>query len=226
MPGLAPGDLASHVLEDGVGGLVGELEAAAKVDELCGNAVVENGVASIVNLDGRRLVLDGLLLGTALVGGEVLGGGGFEGELEDLEGIGVLGGGCCDTEGVAGRERNLYRVSGFVDELSVLGVGTYLVGGEADLIVHGHLKERVGVLQLHDRGPAQIPVGIVTVSESKAVDTAVTLVVCCAVVQESTDTSATPTVCINDKSEAIELAHSVNAGGANTSLAILGIPQL
>lgn len=103
---------------------------------------------------------------------------------------------------------------------------TYLVGREADLVVHSHLKERVGVLQLHDRGPAQISVGIVTVSESKAVNTAVTLVVCCAIVQKSTNTSTPSTVCVNNKSEAIKLAHGVNAGGANTSLAVFGIPQL
>lgn len=107
MAGLGSGGLVSHVLENGVGGFVGKLEAAAEVDELCGDAVVEDGVALITGLDGRRLVLDGLLRDAALVGGEVLAGGGFEGELEDLERVGILGGGCCDTEGVAGGEGNL-----------------------------------------------------------------------------------------------------------------------
>lgn len=118
MAGLASGILTSHVLEDSVGGLVGELEAAAEVDELCGNAGVEDGIAPIAGLDRWRLVLDGLLLrSTALAGGDVLAGSRFKGELEDLEGVGVLGGRCCDTEGVAGRKGNLYRVSGFAEEL-------------------------------------------------------------------------------------------------------------
>lgn len=105
-----------------------------------------------------------------------------------------------------------------------LGFGTYLVGREADLVIHSHLEERVGVLQLHHGGPTQVAVGVVTVSESKAVDAAVALVVCCAIVQKSTNTSAPSTVRINDESEAIKLAHGVNAGRANTSLPVFGIP--
>lgn len=221
--GLTSGSLVSHVLEDGVGSLVGELEAAAEVDELCGDTGVENSVAFIAGLDRWGLVLEGLLKSTALVGGDVLGGSGFKRKLEDLEGVGILWGSCCDTEGVAGRKRDLNRVSRFADGV-LEGVGAYLVGGEADLVIHGHLKERVGVLQPHHRRPSQIPIGIVTASEGKAVDIAVTLVVCCAIVQESTNTSAPSTVCINDESEAIELAHGVDTGGANASLTVFGIP--
>jgi hypothetical protein len=65
----------------------------------------------------------------------------------------------------------------------------YLAGRETSLIIDSDLEDRVGVLELHNGGSAQVTVGIVTVAESKAVDAAVTLVVCRAVVQESADAS-------------------------------------
>lgn len=77
MAGVGLGGLISHVLQDSVRGLVGELEAAAEVDELRGDAGVENGVASVANrhLGWGRLVLDGLLGGISLVGRDILAGG-------------------------------------------------------------------------------------------------------------------------------------------------------
>lgn len=149
MSGLAPGSLAPHVLENGIGGLVGELEAAAQIDELRRNAGVDDAAVSVTDggLGWGRLVWDGLLRRTVLVGGNVLASGGFKGKLEDLEGVGVFGSGSCDTEGVPGREGNLCKMSGLPREL--LGSVTYLVGGEADLVVHGNLKQGVGVLHLH-----------------------------------------------------------------------------
>lgn len=105
MSGFALGGLVPHVLENGVGGFVGELETTAKVDELRRNAIVKDGVARLA--DWGCLVHDRLLGSTVLVGGNALAGGGLQGELEDLEGVGVLGGGGCDAEGVAGREGDL-----------------------------------------------------------------------------------------------------------------------
>lgn len=112
---LALGGLTFHVLEDGVGGLVGKLEAAAQVNELSGNAGIENIFAGRGN--GRRigrrcLVLNRLLGSVVLIHGSTLARGGFQDELEDLEGVGVLGGGSSDTECVASRQSDLVRVSG------------------------------------------------------------------------------------------------------------------
>lgn len=61
-------------------------------------------------------------------------------------------------------------------------------------------------------------------SKSQAVDATVTLVVRCAVVQKPTDASTPSTMCINNESEAVKLAHGVDAGGANTSLTVFRIP--
>lgn len=80
------------------------------------------------------------------------------------------------------------------------------------------------MLQLQHRRPAQISVGIVAVSESKTVDTAVALVVCCSVVQEPANTSTSSAVGINDKSKAVKLAHSIDTGGANPGLTVFGVP--
>lgn len=119
MSGLAPGSLASHVLENGVGGFVSELEAAAEINELRRNAGVNDGPVSITDrgLGWGRLVQDGLLRRTVLVGGDVLASGRFKSKLEDLEGIGGFGSGSCYTEGVPSREGNLCRMSELPREL-------------------------------------------------------------------------------------------------------------
>lgn len=56
--GLAPGSLAPQVLENSVGGLVGELEPAAEIDELRRNAGINDGVVSVTDggLGWRLLV--------------------------------------------------------------------------------------------------------------------------------------------------------------------------
>jgi hypothetical protein len=114
MPRLALGGLVSHVLEDSVGGLVGELEAATQIDELRGDSGIENGVSGGGNgmFSWGRLVLDWLLGSVALIRGALVRGntlarGRFQGELEDLKGVGVLRGGGCDTECVAGGQSDL-----------------------------------------------------------------------------------------------------------------------
>lgn len=68
-------------------------------------------------------------------------------------------------------------------------LGAYLVGREADLVVHGDLEERAGVLELHHRGTSQVSVCVVAVSKCQAIDAAVGLVVCCPIIQESTNAS-------------------------------------
>jgi hypothetical protein len=70
----------------------------------------------------------------------------------------------------------------------LLGI-SYLVGRETGLVIDSDLEDRVGVLELHDGGSTQVAVGIITVPESKAVDAAVTLVVCRAIIQKSTNAS-------------------------------------
>lgn len=82
------------------------------------------------------------------------------------------------------------------------------------------------MLQLDHRGSSQIAVGVVTVSKGETVDATVTLVVCCSIVQEPANASTPSTVCIDDKSKTIKLAHGVDAGGAHPSLTILCIPKL
>lgn len=112
VPGLALGCLTSHVLQNSISGLVGELETAAKIDELCSDAGI-GGVASVAKwrLGWARWVLNGLLARLALIGWNILAGGGFKSELEDLEGIGVFGGGGCHAEGVTRGKGNLYKVN-------------------------------------------------------------------------------------------------------------------
>lgn len=66
---------------------------------------------------------------------------------------------------------------------------TYLVRGEADLVVHSNLENRVCVLQFHDGWATKVSVSVVAVSEGEAVDTSVALVVCRSIVQESANTS-------------------------------------
>lgn len=46
------------------------------------------------------------------------------------------------------------------------------------------------MLELHYRGPTQVTVRIVTVSESQAINIAVGLIVCCPIIQESANASA------------------------------------
>ena len=123
--------------------------------------------------------------------GNGLAGGGFKDELEDLEGVRVLGGGGGDTEGVSSREGNLDKseFSLYWSSFRTNGVDAYFVGRKADLVVHSDLEERACVLKLQHRGATQVAVGVVTVSECEAIDAAVGFVVGCSVVQESTDTS-------------------------------------
>lgn len=64
---------------------------------------------------------------------------------------------------------------------------TYLVRGKAELVVHGHFEDRDCVLDTHDRRTTQVTVWVVAVAESQAVYAAVTVVGCCAVVEESSD---------------------------------------
>lgn len=99
----------------------------------------------------------------------------FEDELENFKRVGVLWCGGVDSEGVTCGQRNL-------------------AGGKADFVVYGDLEDRVGVLELNNRGPAQVAVSVVTVSKRKAVDVAVGFVVGCSIVQETTNASALCTV--------------------------------
>lgn len=46
------------------------------------------------------------------------------------------------------------------------------------------------MLDFHHRGPAKIPVGVVTVAKGQAIDAAMTLVVDRSVIEESTDASS------------------------------------
>lgn len=65
--------LVLQFLEDGVGGLAGQLDATADVDELGGQAVHRGFCAGVgYGLSGlvRNLVADWLLGGAALVGGD------------------------------------------------------------------------------------------------------------------------------------------------------------
>lgn len=61
-------------------------------------------------------------------------------------------------------------------------------------------------------------------SESEAVDTTVTLVVGCSVVQEAANASTTSTMRINYHSKTVKLADGVDARGPDSGLAILSIP--
>lgn len=74
--------------------------------------------------------------------------------------------------------------------MALLGLGTYLASGKADLIVHGNLENRVSMLQLHNRWTSEVSVGIIAVSKGEAVDTAVALIVCRPIVQESPNASS------------------------------------
>lgn len=183
--------LGLQVLDNGVGGLVLELDAALEVDELSADPGIHDGVTGVA--DDWRLVLVGnwllLLLSTALVGrnGLPLARGGSEDELEDLERVGVLGGGSCKSECISGGQFDLLKVRPSRDETTL--DTAYLVGRETSLIIDSNLEPRVGVLELHDAGSAQVAVGIITVAKSETVDAAVALIVCGAVIQESTDAS-------------------------------------
>lgn len=153
LPGLVLGCLAFHILEDVGGRFVGKLETTAEVDELGGNSVIQDSVSS--RWVGNCVLLlflvpGGLLLGSAHLGGDdlALTGGRLQNKLEDLEGIGVLGCGSCDTEGVSRGESDLLYLS--MGRLHSSMLETYLVCGEADLVVHGNLKSRGCVLQFHD----------------------------------------------------------------------------
>lgn len=185
--------LGLQVLDDGVCSLVLELDAALEVDELSANPCIHDGVTCVA--DDWRLVLVGnwllllLLLSTALVGrnGLSLARGRSEDELEDLERVWVLRGGSRKSECVSGGQFDLLKVRPSQDKRT--RDIAYLVGRETSLIIDSYLEPRVGVLKLHNAGSAQVAVGIITVAKSETVDAAVALIVCGAVIQESTDAS-------------------------------------
>lgn len=108
------GRLTVEILDDIVSSLVHQLHATTKVDNLRRNACVQDRVASLCWwwwILVRNRFLWRLLVVTALVLGDGLSSGRFQSKFEDLEGIGVLGSGGCDTEGVSRRQRNLNAVS-------------------------------------------------------------------------------------------------------------------
>ncbi len=191
MAGITPPGLGLQVLDNSVCRLVLELHAALEVDELSTNPRIHDGVTSVA--DDWRLILVGnwllLLLNTTLVGrnGLSLARGGSEDELKDLERVGVLGGGRRKSECVSGGQFDLLKVRPSCDERT--RDTAYLVGRETSLIIDSNLEPRVGVLKLHDAGSTQVAVGIITVAKSETVDAAVALIVCAAVIQESTDAS-------------------------------------
>lgn len=117
LSGISFRRLTLEILNDVVRGLVGKLKATAQVDKLSGNGVIQHSIAAgWVGVRILVLVLVHnwlLLLCATLVGGNslALAGGGLKHKLEYLEGIGVLGGGGRDTEGVSGRESNLSFLS-------------------------------------------------------------------------------------------------------------------
>lgn len=107
------GVLASEFADDVVGGLVDDLDAVAQVGELLLKAGVDRGC--LLLLLGNGLLLGGnrLLVGVLLLNGHSAAGsrlGGLENELEDFEGVGVLGGCGSQTEDIAGRESNLFTL--------------------------------------------------------------------------------------------------------------------
>jgi len=118
LSGISLRRLTLEILNDVVCGLVGKLKATAQVDKLSGNGVIQHSIAAgWVGVRILVLVLVHnwllLLLCASLVGGNslALAGSGLKHKLEYLEGIGVLGGGGRDTEGVSGRESNLSFLS-------------------------------------------------------------------------------------------------------------------
>lgn len=67
---------------------------------------------------------------------------------------------------------------------------SYLVCREAELVVHGHFEDRVRVLETHDGWTAQVTVWVVAVAKRQAVYAPVTVVICCAVVEESSNAAS------------------------------------
>jgi hypothetical protein len=103
-------------LEDVGGRFIGKLETTTEVDELGGNSVIKDSVASGWVGDCVLLLFlapDGLLLGSAHLGGNglALTGGRLQNEFEDFKGIGVLGGGSCDAKCVSSGESDLMYFS-------------------------------------------------------------------------------------------------------------------
>ena len=159
--------LVLHFLDDGAACFVAKLEATTEVDDLGGEAC-HRDIRSwshwwIVELGLRRSLVLLLVDNWRHSLRRALAGSGLDDELEHFEGVGVFGGGGCDTEGVSSGERDL--------EASVRSMGrtpavhAYLVGREAGLTVNCHFEDGVGVLDLKDRGTTKVAVGVIAVTE-------------------------------------------------------------
>lgn len=114
MTGITLGRLTVEILDNIVSSPVHQLHATTKVDNLRCNACVQDRVASLRWwwwILVRNRLLWRLLVVTALVLRDRLSSGRFQSEFEDLEGIGVLGSGGCDAEGISRRQRNLNAVN-------------------------------------------------------------------------------------------------------------------
>lgn len=170
------GSLRLQVLDDGVGGLVLELDPATQVLEVGLEALVQATLRDVGSFAVNDWLLGSVSLSLSWGWNEMaLASGRFEDEFEDFERVGVLWCGGVDSKGVTCGQRDL-------------------AGGKANFVIHGDLEDRVGVLELNNRGPAQVAVSVITVSKCKAVDVAVGLVVGCSIVQETTNASALCTV--------------------------------
>lgn len=186
--GVALGGLGFDVLQNRVGGFVGQLQAAAEIDELRRIASICHRVRVRVSHRWPVLVCHELLnVAFALRGGGSTGRG-LEDELENFERVRVLRGGHGDAECVSGWESNLIARSERMLRKVLVG-GTYFAGREANLVIDSDLEDRAGGFHLYNGRTAQVPVGIVTVSKSQAVDVPVALVVCRAIIQEASDAS-------------------------------------
>lgn len=115
LAGFVLGCLASHILEDVGGRFVGKLETTAEVDELGGNSIIQDSVAS--RWVGNSVLLlfrvPSLLLGSANLGRDdlALTGRRLQNEFENFKRIGILGGCSCDAESVSSGESNLLYMS-------------------------------------------------------------------------------------------------------------------
>lgn len=109
------GILASEFTEDVVGSLVDALNAVAQVGKLLLKASVDRGCLLLLLRNDLLLSGNGLLVGVLLLDGHSAACsrlGGLENELEDFEGVGVLGGCGGKTKDVAGRESDLLGLGG------------------------------------------------------------------------------------------------------------------
>lgn len=97
--------LRFDILEDGVGGFALRLNAVAEIEELSRVILVGASLGHWWNFPVHNRLLLVLLLGIALRNG--LTGRGLEDKFEDLKGVGILGSGSGDTEGVSRWEFNL-----------------------------------------------------------------------------------------------------------------------